>query len=236
MSAAPHFSFSRVVKPYGGPLPLRIDALALHDGERIVLTGLDAMAAEMFMHVLTGAALPEEGTVEVFGRSTRDIQTDTEWLASLDRFGLVSNRAVLLDQSTIAQNLALPLTLAIDPMADDVRAAVERMALGVGLATGRLDALASTLTPDERMRVHLARAIATDPTVLLLEHPTATLGTGGEAFGAALRALADARGLAWLAISDDADFQRASGGRVRSVRPTGAVSSGGPFWRRWFST
>ena len=56
MTAAPLFRFTGVEKPYGGATPLRIDALALHPGERIILTVLDAMAAEMFMHVQIGRA------------------------------------------------------------------------------------------------------------------------------------------------------------------------------------
>jgi ABC-type transporter Mla maintaining outer membrane lipid asymmetry ATPase subunit MlaF len=236
-TARPLFAFNGVVKPIGGPLPLRIARFEFSAGDRIVLSGLDATAAEMFMHVLTGAALPESGRVEVFGQSTHEIETDTQWLASLDRFGLVSNRAVLLDQSTIAQNLALPLTLSIDPMADEVRAQVERMAADVGLAAARLDALAGTMTPEERMRAHLARAIALNPEVLLLEHPTATLGARAAAFGATLRALGETRALSWLAISDDDVFQRAAGGRALRVNPsTGDVRPARRLWLRWFST
>ncbi|MBP6715574.1 MAG: ATP-binding cassette domain-containing protein [Acidobacteria bacterium] len=236
-AASPLFAFTGVVKPYGGPQPLKISQLSFVAGDRVVLAGLDDLAAEMFMHVLTGAALPESGRIEVFGQSTHDIATDTQWLASLDRFGLVSNRAVLLDQSTMAQNLALPMTLSIDPMADDVRAAVERMASDVGLAADRLDALAGTTTPEERMRVHLARAIALTPDVLLLEHPTTSLGESAAAFGESLRALADARGLSWLAISNDVAFQRASGGRVLHLdSATGRVRPAGGSWWRWFST
>lgn len=233
---APFFSLTAVVKSYGGPAPLRIADLSLLPGQRVVLSGLEALAAEMFIHVLTGAALPEAGQITIFGQSTHDIATDTEWLASLDRFGLVSNRAVLLDQSTVAQNLALPLTLSIDPMADDVRAAVERMAAEVSLPLSRLDQLASTMTPAERMRAHLARAIATDPSVLLLEHPTTTLGQDSGAFGETLRTVGEGRGLAWLALSDDEVFARASGGRALRLNPsTGAVSPAGGFWRRLFT-
>lgn len=231
----PFISLKDVVKPFGGSAPLRIATLELGEGDHVVLAGLDALAAEMFIHVLTGAALPEAGRIEVFGESTHDIQTDTAWLASLDRFGLVSNRAVLLDQSTIAQNLALPMTLSIDPMADDVRATADALAAEVGLASGRLNDLAGTMNPDERMRAHLARAIATNPTVLLLEHPTTSLGAGAGAFGETLAAMSRARGLAWLAISDDEVFARASGGRVLRVNPsTGAVQPAGGFWRRMF--
>lgn len=225
-----------VVKSYGGPLPLRVSQLSLFAGDRVILSGLNALAAEMFIHVLTGAALPEAGRIEIFGQSTHDIATDTQWLASLDRFGLVSNRAVLLDQSTIAQNLALPLTLSIDPMAADIRAHVEQMAADVGLPIDRIDALAGTMTPDERMRAHLARAIATQPTVLLLEHPTTSLGDGSGAFGQTLRTMSERRNLAWLAISDDEAFARASGGRVLRLDPsTGDVGSAGGFWRRLFA-
>lgn len=241
MTAAPPFlSLRDIVKPFGGPQPLRIARFDLAEGEHVVLSGLDALAAEMFIHVLTGAALPEDGRVEVFGQSTHDIQTDTAWLASLDRFGLVSNRAVLLDQSSIAQNLALPMTLSIDPMADDVRAAVEQLAAEVGLPKARLDAPGGSMTPDERMRAHLARAIATNPVVLLLEHPTTSLPQGAAAFAETLRAMSDARGLAWLALSDDEAFQRASGGRVLRVDPqTGDVRPAGgsrPKWLKWLTS
>jgi len=236
VSPAPLFTFDGVVKPMGGPVPLRIARFEFFAGDRVVLSGLDAMAAEMFMHVLTGAALPEQGRVDVFGTSTRDIDTDTAWLASLDRFGLVSNRAVLLDQTTIAGNLALPLTLSIDPMADDVRAAVERMAADVGIAAERLDALAGTMTVEERMRAHLARAIALKPDVLLLEHPTATLAAAATAFGETLRTLSASRNLSWLAISDDDEFRRASGGRSLRLNPlTGDVQPAGRSWWQWFS-
>lgn len=230
--------FDGVVKPYGGAAPLTVTRLSIGPGDRLVLTGLDAGAAEMFTHLLTGAALPESGAISVFGQDTRAIRTDTEWLTSLDRFGLVSNRAVLLDQSSIAANLALPFTLAIDPMPDDVRASVAALAEEVGLAAGRLDAPAGTMTPPERMRAHLARALANRPSLLLLEHPTVTLEPGDrEAFGRAVRAVSAARDLAWVAISNDEVFARASGGRTRVVHP--AMPRAGRIagvWRRWFTS
>lgn len=226
--------FEDVSKPYGGARPLTVPQLAIGPADRLVLTGLDAAAAEMFTHLLTGAALPETGIVTVFGRDTRAIRTDTEWLASLDRFGLVSNRAVLLDQSTVAANLALPFTLSIDPMPDDVQRTVAALADEVGLSALRLVAPAGTMTPAERVRAHLARALANGPSLLLLEHPTATLTPAeGEALGRTLAALADARGLAWLAIANDAGFARASGGRTRTLTPaTGLAGRIGGWWRR----
>ncbi len=162
-----------VTKQYGGLRPLRVRRLMIGARDRVALAGLDGPAAETLVHLVTGASVPDEGVVRVEGRDTREIATDTEWLASLDRFGMVTARAVLIGPLPIEQNLALPLTLSIDPMASDVRATVERLADLVGLARARLTDVASTLSAEELVRVHLARALATRPVLLLLEHPTA---------------------------------------------------------------
>jgi len=230
-----------VSKPYGAPQPLRVRRFTMRRGEAIVVRGLDASAAEMFVNLLTGASLPDEGHVRIDGRDTRDISTDTEWLASLDRFGLVTLRAVLIGQLPVRQNLALPMTLSIDPMADDVGAAVERLADDVGLARVRLAMRADTLAPAELVRVHLARALAVEPAMLLLEHPTAGLTDIGEreAFGALVAEIGRMRGLGWRALSDDEAFMRGTRAVAVTLEPnTGAVSSGG-WWSqlmtRWRS-
>ena len=40
--------------------------------------------------------------MSVAGRRTSEIATDTEWLSSLDRFGIVTHRAILLDSLSVA--------------------------------------------------------------------------------------------------------------------------------------
>src|SRR5207253_2543875 len=70
---------------------------------------------------------------------TASISDGEEWLASLDRFGIVSPRAVLLDGATLRQNLAMPLTLEIDPVPPAISAEVERLAIEVGLDPALLD-------------------------------------------------------------------------------------------------
>jgi ABC-type lipoprotein export system ATPase subunit len=223
-----------VSRRHAGPVPLRLRHLVVAAGDRRVIAGLDRGAAEMFVLLVTGAALPDEGTVRINGRDTREISTDTAWLASLDRFGIVTERAVLIDKLPIQANLALPLTLSIDPMTDLVRAHVERLADEVELARARLSAPAASLTASERLRLHLARALALDPGVLLLEHPTATLGEAPAraAFGETLRAVAERRGIGWVALSDDVEFAQRSGGeRHRLMAETGEVGAE-PLWRR----
>jgi ABC-type lipoprotein export system ATPase subunit len=226
MTAAPLLQLERIVKAYDGPDPLRVASVRLDSSARVAIGGLDAGGAETLIHLITGAALPEEGEVTVGGINTRAIATDTAWLASLDRFGIVTDRAVMIDKLSVAANLALPLTLSIDPMPDEVAAKVRAIADDVGLAADRLDALVSALTPADRIRLHLARAIAPSPQVVLLEHPTTTLrdATASEELGRTLRRLAEHRGLAFLALTNDDRFARASGAtRFRLDRSTGAL-------------
>lgn len=224
-----------VIKRYQALRPLRIARLTVERGDGLALAGFDAAAAEVFVNLVTGAALPDEGDIRVGGRSTREIATDTEWLASLDRFGIVTERAVLLEQLSIAANLAMPFTLAIEPLAADVLARVEALADEVGLDRARLTAAASTFTAEERVRAHLARALGPGPEVLLLEHPTARLdATGAHAIGKTLKAIAATRHVGWVALTEDDRFARAAAGtRLRLEPATGELRAPG-FWRRAF--
>jgi ABC-type lipoprotein export system ATPase subunit len=172
----------------------------------------------------------------VGGRSTRAIATDTEWLASLDRFGIVTERAVLLDTMTLAANLALPLTLEIDPVPPITLARVRGLAAEAGLDPSRLDAPVTALTSEERVRTHLARALASDPDILLLEHPTARLAAADSPrIGETLKEIARTRGLGWIALTEDERFARAAGGRrLRLQAATGVLAEDG-LWRRLLS-
>jgi len=234
MTEPPLIEIEDVTKQFGGLRPLRIRRLALSPTDRVAISGLDAAAAETLVHLITGASVPDTGVVRVAGRDTRDIASDTEWLASLDRFGIVTRRAVLLESLPVAANLALPLTLAIDPMSDETRAAVEALADEVHLARARLGEAAATLTPDELVRVHLARSLATRPAMLLLEHPTAAVRDAQhrEALARTLTEVAAGRGLGWLALTEDETFTRASGARVLRLAPATGDLSGGGWWTR----
>jgi lipoprotein-releasing system ATP-binding protein len=235
MSDTPLLDVSGLVKQYQGLRPLRIARLQVSRGDRLALAGFDEGAAEAFVLLVTGAAVPDAGDILVAGRNTREIATDTEWLLSLDRFGIVTARAVLIESLPIESNMALPMTLSIDPVPDDVRRRIAALAQETGLFPDRLASPASSLTPEERVRVHLARALAPGPLVLLLEHPTVGLApAAAEAIGTTLKSVAESRGIAWIALTEDDGFARAAGGTRLRLRPaTGELARDG-FWRNVF--
>jgi ABC-type lipoprotein export system ATPase subunit len=218
---------SGVRKNYSGLRPLRINQLAIEAGERVALSGLDEAAAEVLVNLVTGASVPDEGDVQVGGRSTSAIADGDEWLASLDRFGIVSPRAVLLDAVTLLQNLAMPLTLHIDPVPPAAAASASAVAREAGIEDRWLDQPVAALSPAVRVRAHLVRAVLLDPSLLILEHPTATLERGeGRTFGHAVARVASARTLATLILSEDMEFAEAAASRRLALHAaTGELKS-----------
>ena len=217
---APAFVLQDISKVYGGLRPLRVRSLVVPAGAVIALTGVDAPAAETLVNLLTGATLPDTGEVRVFGRATSEITDADEWLTTVDRFGIVSDRAVLLDELTAAQNLAMTLTLDIEPLPADVKATVERLASDIALDPTLLDRKVATLSAAEKLGVRLGRAVALAPAIVLLEHPTATLPRAEVAgFAGLVAALARARQLTVLALTADAEFAPALTREVYTLVP-----------------
>jgi len=225
--------FAGVSKAFGGLRPLRIAELRVGAGERAALLGLDQPMAEVFVNLATGATLPDEGQVTQFGRPTSAIADSADWLAAVDRFGIVSDRAVVLAQMTAVQNLAMPFTLDIEPPPAAERARAEAIAREVELPEAAWERPLFELEAAAALRVRLGRAVALDPEILLLEHATATVARSlaGE-IGAVVRAVAERRRIAVVSVGADEAFARALGGRVVALDPaTGRLKPRGGWFR-----
>jgi predicted ABC-type transport system involved in lysophospholipase L1 biosynthesis ATPase subunit len=224
-----------LVKGYQSLRPLRIRELAVTPGRVLHLAGFDAAAAEMFVHLVTGAALPDEGDVTLFGTNTRHI-TDTEaWLRSLDGLGVVGHRAVLIDALSVLQNVAMPLTLDVDPIDPAFRPAAAALAREAGIDDADWDRPLGSVTAEVNVRVRLARAVAPNPSLIIAEHPSASLPREAVACVAAdVAGIATARGAALLTLTADAAWVEAVGGDVLTLQPgSGELASGAGFMERF---
>jgi ABC-type sulfate/molybdate transport systems ATPase subunit len=235
-AALPIVEIANVTKAYAGLRPLRLRWLSIAPAERVAVLGLDAAAAELLVNLVTGVALPDAGVIRVQGQPTADIATGEAWLASLDRFGIVSDRAVMMEGATLAQNLALPFSLEIDPLPADLRARVSAIADECGLSGDAgvwLDRPAGDAPPEVRMRGHLARGIALGPSVLLVEHPTAAIPESARAALADdIIRVTDARRIASLIITTDQPFARRVAHRTLTLN--GTTGELAPLRTRWF--
>ena len=214
-SAERVLELSSVSKAYGGLRPLRVRELRVARAEAVAIVGFDRVCAEVFVNLATGATLPESGDVRVFGRATSAIADSDDWLATADRFGIVSERAVLLGQLSVLQNLAMPFTLDVEPIPEDVRAKAIDLAREIGLVEADWDRAIANVDALTAMRLRLGRALALEPAVLLLEHVNAGLTSEAAAqLGADVRAIAARRGIAVVALTVDAAFAGAVADRV----------------------
>jgi phospholipid/cholesterol/gamma-HCH transport system ATP-binding protein len=220
MTQDPVLLIRGVRKQYQALRPLRLNELIIGRGERVAVSGFDAGASEVLVNLVTGASLPDEGEVRILGRSTASIADGDDWLASLDRYGIVTPRAVLLDAATLRQNLAMPLTLSIDPLSDEMALRAAALGAETGIAADWLDKPIAGLPPAIAVRAHLARAVALEPALLILEHPTAALDPADRRpFGEIVSRVVSARGLAAIIISEDTDFTASAAERRYTLHP-----------------
>jgi putative ABC transport system ATP-binding protein len=223
-----------VEKDYKSLRPLRVQHLELRQGESVALLGFDATAAEILVNLITGATLPDAGEVDVFGVSTRFIADPDAWLVEMDRFGILSQRVVLLDAFTVEQNLALPFTLEIEELSDTVLATVRVLAAEVGLLP-QLSQRPPSLDAEGQLRLRLGKALALEPRVLLAEHPNAMLPADAVSrFGAALAAVVAARKLSMLVMTADSAFARAVSTRALTLNAATGELKPSSGWRKWF--
>ena len=229
MSEGPMVEFRDVEKQYQALRPLRLADLRVEPAAVVSIAGIDAPGAEVLVNLMTAAVAPDRGEVRLFGRSTADIGDYESWLSMLDGLGLLTERAVLLDHCTVAQNLALPLTLQIEPIAPDVLPAVQALADEIGLAPGVLDQRVRDAAPEVVQRVRLGRAVALNPRLVVAEHPSASLPRETvAAFARDLARVVAGRRAALLSISADREFTKALGGLALTLDPkTGALSRPG---------
>lgn len=211
----PVLHLSGVSKAHGGLRPLRIDRLTLAPGGQLALVGLDGPGAEILINLLTGASLPDRGAIRVFGKSTAEIADGPAWLASLEAL-------------SVAQNLALPFSLDVDPLPDAMRRRAMALAIEVGLADADLDRRTGELGPSGSARVRFARALALEPGLVLAEHPTAAVPRGDvNRLARDVGALLRGRAVAALILTTDEAFAEAVAPRVGRLDPaSGRITFG----------
>ena len=228
-------SLRDVTKDYGGLRPLRIERLELREGETVALLGFDRPGAEVLVDLITAASLPDSGDVEIFGKPTRDIADPGTWLRELDHFGILSERAILLDQLTVEQNLILPYTLDIDDVSAERRAEVRALAAEVGIAPAELAQPVAASGPLARARIRLGKALALKPRVLLAEHPNALVPAAEvPTFAAEFSRIVSTRGIALLVMTADATFARSVAEQVLTLQPGSGALQASSGWRSWF--
>lgn len=194
----PHVLLDELSVRFGTQVGLRNVSLSLAAGERVALLGPSGVGKSSLLRTIAGLDAPAAGRVIV---ATRDVTA----LDPRDR-GVVylHQRPLLFPHMTVVDNVAFPLTVR------GVSATAARERAHALLAQVQLTDVATrastALSGGQQHRVALARALAADPALLLLDEPFAALDPSlrVEVRDAVQRVLG-ARGLTTMLVTHDVD-------------------------------
>lgn len=154
---------------------LRNLSFGLNSGETLIVLGAAGSGKTVLLKTALGLLRPTAGRVILFG-SDVTADTEKEWFEVRSRIGVLFQEGGLFDSLDVAENVAYPLRNQLSrhcPEAD-ILPKVEESLKFVDLGQ-TMDKFPSELSGGMRRRVGIARAIVTEPELMLYDSPTAGL-------------------------------------------------------------
>lgn len=183
-------------------------------GEFVAITGASGSGKSTLLHMLGGITRPTAGRVLLEGVDLAALDDDALAAIRRRRIGFVFQRYNLLPELSLLENVALPLVL------DGVDAArceaAAREALDAVGMTPRAGHRPDGLSGGEQQRGAIARALVTEPAIVLADEPTGALDSANSArVVELLAALVAERGQTVVLVTHDATVAAAAGRIVR---------------------
>ncbi len=214
-------TFEGVTKRFGGTVAVRDVSLALRRGEILALLGENGAGKSTLIKCLAGIHTPDEGRILVDGAPYRHLDAGRH---ARPPVAFIHQDLGLIDWMTVAENIALGVGYGrrpglgrglIDWRATRRRAVASLETLGVGINP---DERVMALSRTERSLVAIARALATDAAIVVLDEPTASLPADEvDRLLATLRSLRET-GVAMIYVSHRLDEVFAVADRVAVLR------------------
>ena len=212
---------NRPFERFRGEYPIVVDGLTNSFGEQVIhenlslkvrrgeilgVVGGSGTGKSVLMRSIIGLQTPDEGSIEVFGRSITD--GDPEQVVGVrNRWGVLFQGGALFSTLTVGENVEVPLKQFYPDLNADLMHEIARYKVVLsGLPDEAVAKYPSELSGGMKKRAGLARALALDPELLFLDEPTAGLDPiGAAAFDRLTKELKATLGLTVFLITHDLD-------------------------------
>ncbi len=173
MQEHPLIRTKNIVVGYGSRTVLDDVSIDINRGDITAILGTSGCGKTTLLKTIVGLISPRAGSIEILGHSLVEPDSD-ESLTVLKKIGVLFQNGALIGSLSIADNVALPLTLHTD-----LPVSIITEIVAIKLSQVKLSH-AANLLPEElsggmRKRAALARALALDPEILFCDEPSAGL-------------------------------------------------------------
>ena len=161
-------------KSFGSQKVLNGISLTVRRGETLAVLGRSGTGKSVLLRLVIGLEKPDSGSVRIHGHDIVGLALDRLG-ESRKKMGFLFQHAALYDSLTVEQNVAFPLQHHKKDMSTPEQGnRVKELLAEVGMG-GHLEKMPSDISGGMQKRVGLARALALEPDILLLDEPTAGL-------------------------------------------------------------
>lgn len=161
--------FKNISKSYDDFKALNDVSFSINQGDFVFIVGPSGAGKSTLTKILIREEVPDDGVIEFEGRNLLTIPY-TELSLLRRKIGVVFQDFRLLDSRTIYENVAIALEV-VDASEEDIKNVVPNALNMVGLLN-KANNYPKHLSGGEKQRVSIARALAHEPKVLLLDEPT----------------------------------------------------------------
>ncbi len=148
-------------------------SLRVKKGEKVIITGPSGSGKSTLLHILGGLQNPDSGKIIIKGMNITQFSEDRRAEIRKKYIGFVFQYHYLFSEFTALENVMVPLILSGKSEKKAKEKALYLLSL-MGIAE-RKDHRPNELSGGEAQRVQVARAVANEPEILLLDEPTGNL-------------------------------------------------------------